>query len=220
MRKIIHILLIFCVTCNQILAQTSKPELYKKYLRVYSNKDIEERIFLYKDGTFDAYYQYGYPTNYNGGWWIDGSHLVLQPAWNCSGPKLIEKIEYIDTSIEGLILEIYNEKGILIMHQYIDKMNNVKESVNSVWGTASFKKGYIYRRWNITIKWKHVVQSILTRKENNHIVLMILEPKTSCDTYFGIQRISLDKLIEVDTLCKPEEVYRTSDKKTVIRDLQ
>ena len=198
--KIKVLVLIICMVSNAAMAQSSQHSIYKVFERL--NEDCRrgvDRIVLYKDSSFNVSSCIGnIAVQYNGGWWINDTSLVLQPSLNCNAPQLLNKKEFRDKhkNDNEITVEVYNEKGILL---YYGKINDTKqiETIQSKGCIISdVRESICFRYFHFIVKGKKL-SPVKTRKKDNKIEIIILEPSTSSDVYFGKENIPLRHLTEI-----------------------
>ncbi|MBQ9473799.1 MAG: hypothetical protein IJU81_05260 [Bacteroidales bacterium] len=192
-------LLIISIIPTTVFSQNCQSEIYKVFERhIEDCRGCSEKIVLYKDSSFHVYSCIGnISVQYNGGWWIKDSTLIIQPSLNCDGPKLLNKKEYKDTSTNKISIEIYTEKGKLLYNTQIDinDCSNNKHISGRI--NLKIKERLLYRYYTLSIKGRGM-RPIRTYKENNRIELIIMEPSSSSDVYLGKQVIPLKSLVDKD----------------------
>lgn len=196
MKKILFYICMFFVT-NVCLSQNSHKDIFKLYNRNIDGCrcDVEE-IVLYKDSTFIVYSCIGgVGIDYTGGWWINDSSLILQPSLKCDGPILLQKEEHRDKKTEEVRMEVYNENGKLIHYCIMDSSCRIKVLYENGCHLLDVKEKTIQRYIRFTLKGKGLTP-IPMKKHNNVIEMIILEPTSSSDVYFGKQTIPLRLLTE------------------------
>lgn len=195
MRKIILFICIY-ISMFQVFAQTSNSEIYR-ILKHHTegSRTGSEDIILYKDGTFCVETAIGYiSVTYSGGWWVDDTLLVLFPSQNCNGPLLLDKIEIRDRNSKDLSIEIYNEKGILKYWGHSDNQGKLTTIKNNGCVIMDVKEGILFRYFHFAFKGRTI--HVKTRKCNNKVVYVVLEPIRSDDVYLGKQTIPFCELEE------------------------
>ena len=181
------------------LSQQSHDDIFKVYSRRITTdcRTDTEEIFLYKDSSFKVYSCLGgVRIDYTGGWWINDSMLILQPSQNCNGPLLLDKKEYQDRKTEGVRIEVYNEKGKLLYFSIINDSSGNGELFNYGCNLLGIKERFLHRHLRFSVTGKGLAP-ITTKKKNNAIEIIILEPSSGSDIYIGKQVYPLKSLTEI-----------------------
>ena len=197
MKKII-LLLLNCVFVFNLSAQTDSSKIYKIYKHPSENsRSGSEDIILNNDGSFCVFSAIGgMGISYRGGWWETDTLLVLHPSLNCSGPVVLDKTESRDNGSDELFIEIYNEKGFLKYYGCSDHQDSIIKIIkNDGCIIQNLKEGVLFRYFDIVIKGKSL-SGIKTRKRNNKIICVVLEPTSSDDVYWGKRTIPFSELEE------------------------
>ena len=187
MRKTI---ILFIISMSHFIsfAQHGIEDIYRTYIDYFETKNEFCRIdtgytlsILYFDSTYqEVTYLCGFEIRHHGGWWMNDSVVTLCPAWNCRGPQLLNKEEYLDTIQNGLIIEVYNECGKLILRYGF--INHVKDVfLKEKWHDVIVKSDSINNYISLQIKGRKLKEEIVSDIKNNHIVLIVLEPETPDD---------------------------------------
>lgn len=196
--KVKIFLLLICIVSNITSAQLIEPVRYKVFERhIEDCKKGTEEIILYADGSFHVSSCIGnIAVQYNGGWWINDSLLVLQPSLNCDAPRLLKTNEFQDKNDNGITVEVYNEKGRLLYYGKLNDKNQIETIRSDGCIISEVKESVFFRYFRFIIKGKGF-HAVKTKKKNNKIEIMILEPSTSSDIYLGKEIIPLNSLIEI-----------------------
>ena len=186
-----------CILSSAAISQQLHNEIYKVYKKpIRECRDCEEKIILYTDGSFNVYSCLGgMAIQYNGGWWINDSLLILQPSQNCKGPLLLSKEEYYEKNKDSVSIEVYNENGKLLHYSVATDQCQINTIHSDGCIVANIKENLFFRYFNIYIKGSSL-PPIKTSKRNNRIEIILLEPSTSSDVYIGKQTIPLTTLKE------------------------
>lgn len=198
--KIKVLVLIMCMISNAAMAQLSQPLIYKVFERHNEGCRIGvDRIILFEDSSFHVSSCIGnIAVQYNGGWWINDTSLILQPSLNCNGPKLLNKKESRDTHKNGneIIVEVYNERGSLLCYGKINDIKRMETIYSKGCIISDVRENMCFRYFHLIVKGRGL-SPVKTRKKNNKIEIIILEPSTSSDIYFGKENIPLRNLTEI-----------------------
>lgn len=195
--KVKIVFLLMCMFYNITSAQLTET-VYRVFERPNEDcRDGVEDIILYNNGVFYVRTSIGgIAVRYQGGWWIKDSMLVLQPSLNCDSPKILRKKEFRDRKCNAVEIEIYNENGRLIYYGIISENNQIENIWSEGCVISGIKEGIFFKYFNFVFKGKSLA-SVKTKKKNNKIEIIILEPSTNCDLYLGKMEIPISSLVEI-----------------------
>lgn len=165
--KRVYLILLLCMFSNIIFAQGTNPNVYKifDHRHIGGCRNEIETIVLYDDGTFRVSTCFGnIGVQYNGGWWIKDTCLILQPSLNCDAPLILKKEESCSINEDEVTVEIYNEKGLLKYYGKINEGNQIETIKSEGCIISEVKECAFFRYFAIIVKGKEI-PSVRTKKK-------------------------------------------------------